>query len=748
MKLPGNAYMDHTIRKASRRIAIDLAVRRGAVGWLIGAVVGLGALVLDRLAGLALSPALFAAIVATSVLIAVSSALLRPPDRMETAVRLDRGLGLKDRLGTAEALRQGMVSGEFAELVRADAERTAAGLDVAAATPIRIGGPWPVGLALAALLAAAIAWVPPLRRSPGPEAANEALDEQRVEIAGAIDQAVAGADPDLLDETSREDIEALDALAKQLAGGDAPPKRLSEARDESAATMEAVADRLDESAQRNLEALDELTRRVTSFEPPAGASPPEELTELLDKLRRGELEEAARQAEEASALNQERSPEENRELAESLDSLARHLRRPETEEQAQQEEREKVLEALKDLGMDEAAAEQALQSEDRRALEEALAESGADPETAREMSRDIEELNQDRETREASEALREHLAEALQDAARELEGKDAAPHGEDQSGDPQPQPARQEQSQQPEQPGAAESQAQPEQGDRSDEGPQPAHDGETHQRQVQPASGESESQQERQAPRRQDGQEQEQEQRQSQPQGTQPEGTQPGRQGREDQQQPTGREGDQQQQQPTGREGDQQQQQPAGPRSLSQALRDLERVRREAQGQRALSKELQETARRLADNLTEEERQRLAAQWMQSGRGPGSQVEGLSPDRGRPPGDEALFDAREDVDLRDEDATKPGRSVARWSDPEGGPPDSGPGQAAPAAGRAAAQRARTEAEQAVERAAVPSRYHRLIRRYFNKLAEPAPPAAPAGAPPDGAHPAPGNGGTP
>ncbi len=732
--------MDRTIRKASRRIAIDLAARRGALGLLIGSGVGLGALLFDRLAGLALPASLFAAIVAAAVAVAIASALLRPLDRMEAAVRLDRGLGLKDRLGTAEALRQGLVSGEFAELVRADAVRTAAGLDVAAATPIRIGGPWPVGLALAALLAAAIAWVPPLRRAPDPEAANEALDERRHEIAGAIDQAVAGANPDLLDETSRDDIEALDALAKQLAGGDAPPKRLSEARDESAATMEAVADRLDESAQRNLEALDELTRRVTSFEPPAGAPPPEELAVLLYKLRRGDLEEAARQAEEASAPNPERSPEENRELAESLDSLARHLRRPGMEEPSQQEQHEqveRVLEALKDLGMDEAAAEQALQSEDRRALEEALAERGADPETAREMSRDIEELNQDRETREASEALREHLAEALQEAARELEGKDAAPQGEDQQ-DPQRQPGRQEQSQQPEQPGAAESHAHQEQQGRAEERQQPAHDGEAQQRQVQPDSGEAESQQEGQAPPRQDGGEQEQQERQSQPQGTPPEGTQPDRQRREDEQQ-AGREAERQQQQTAqdqeqlgrGRRG------PAGRPSLPQALRDLERVRREAQGQKALSRELQETARRLADNLTEEERQRLAAQWMQSGRAAGSQLEAVSPDRGRPPGDEALFDAREDVDLREEDASRPGRSVARWSDPEGGPPDAGPGQAAPAAGRAAAQRARMEAEQAVERAAVPSRYHRLIRRYFNKLAEPAP-----------ADPAPGNGGTP
>jgi hypothetical protein len=140
---------------------------------------------------------------------------------------------------------------------------------------------------------------------------------------------------------------------------------------------------------------------------------------------------------------------------------------------------------------------------------------------------------------------------------------------------------------------------------------------------------------------------------------------------------------------------------------------------------------------------------------MQSAGAPGSQPEGLSTAAGRPPGNESLFDGREDVDLRDENASVPERSVARWLDPEGGPPDPGPGQAAPATGRAAAQRARTEAEQAVERAAVPSRYHRLIRSYFNKLTESAPPTAPAGppaappsAPPTDDAPAPGNGGSP
>ena len=53
--------------------------------------------------------------------------------------------------------------------------------------------------------------------------------------------------------------------------------------------------------------------------------------------------------------------------------------------------------------------------------------------------------------------------------------------------------------------------------------------------------------------------------------------------------------------------------------------------------------------------------------------------------------------------------------------------------APPARGRALARKAQTEAERAVEKAVVPSRYHRYIQRYFGRLEETVEKAAGGGA---------------
>src|SRR5262249_37733463 len=160
----------------------------------------------------------------------------------------------------------------------------------------------------AALLAAGIAWVPALRRAPARGTAAQAAREQQVTIARAIAEAVANTDAAQLDEGSRDDMQALEALAKQLGGTAQSSHDLEQARGESAAKMDAVAQRLADAAQRNLDALDEVTRRVTSFEPPQsarGQGPPPELNDLLDKLRHGELEQAAQQAQETSQKRDE-----------------------------------------------------------------------------------------------------------------------------------------------------------------------------------------------------------------------------------------------------------------------------------------------------------------------------------------------------------------------------------------------------------------------------------------------------------
>jgi hypothetical protein len=84
----------------------------------------------------------------------------------------------------------------------------------------------------------------------------------------------------------------------------------------------------------------------------------------------------------------------------------------------------------------------------------------------------------------------------------------------------------------------------------------------------------------------------------------------------------------------------------------------------------------------------------------------------------QPPDGPPPFERFEDVDLRG-DGQVEGRTIAEWLGPHGAEGEPGP----PARGRALARKAQTEAERAVEKAVVPSRYHKFIQRYFGRLQE-------------------------
>src|SRR5262249_39481181 len=131
--------------------------------------------------------------------------------------------------------------------------------------------------------------------------------------------------------------------------------------------------------------------------------------------------------------------------------------------------------------------------------------------------------------------------------------------------------------------------------------------------------------------------------------------------------------------------------------SLSEAIRELERVAKSAKDRRALGKQLQDAARKLADGMSDEEKRQLAEQLAKgggSGGWPGGEAEGRGGAR-----DAARFDGHEDVDLRGRD--EPDRTVAEWIDPTGGDT---PATSAAASGPAAVRRAAQQAEQAVEKA--------------------------------------------
>lgn len=185
--------------------------------------------------------------------------------------------------------------------------------------------------------------------------------------------------------------------------------------------------------------------------------------------------------------------------------------------------------------------------------------------------------------------------------------------------------------------------------------------------------------------------------------------------------------------------------------SLLDKLRELDQRRRDAQGQQAASEDLRRRAREIADNLTDEERRRLAA-WArqyqrEQGAPPMAPDQGLarrpdSPDgssagvAGEPghapgnvdgsaaspplrPGSTEIVDARGPIDPNDPGAGAGAgdQIIAEWLS-QG---ESSPSPDARAATQQRLESARRAAERAVNEQAVNRRYHDLIQRYFRGL---------------------------
>ncbi|MHC4709458.1 MAG: hypothetical protein ACYTA3_03300 [Planctomycetota bacterium] len=681
------AAVERVIRKARRRVTADRAVHGAGWGLFIGAVAGLGVLVVDRAAG-PLVPLYTYPVLAGAGLVAfMALSLGRRPGRLATAIRLDRALRLKDRLGTAEAIRRGRARGELAlsrslrsglrphtrfvgfaadsigrcawtqtalaDLACHQAERLAESIDIRPATPIRIRRIWTVAVLLAAVLSAGVAFLPNFASDVAAATTSNTpqLAEQRSEIVGTINDALTDLDRDTLDPASQEELQALDDLARQLSGEPVTETELAEARDESAAQLEQVADRLAEQSRKNLEAVDEVTRRFQGIDVPPEAPQPVEA--LAEALREGDLEQAADRFDELMDDSESMSPDEREQLAEDLREMGDELETPPGDQELAQRA-DDIREALEDLGLDEQTARELLEQQDPQEIEQTLREQHVEPESAQQLAEDLERLQEQDQVREQADEQQRRLAEALDDAAEQLE---------------QPEPRDPDTAQPPEAPAEA-PQQQPQPPERSPDTPRET--------EPQPQPG---GEQPQETPQRQPGQPQEQpgqpqeapQQRPGEPSRPQPE-PQPAavpqqRPGPEPEQVPREMPGQTPNQTPPQQvptAGDETgEPQPERP-SVGEALRQLERMRREATENQQDSERLRQAARELADTLSEDEKRELAERWLpKPGASPSAGRTGTGLLEEQPPDGPPPFDRFEDVGGRGPDHRRLARTRRR-----------------------------------------------------------------------------------
>ncbi|MCH6551471.1 MAG: hypothetical protein IH804_05600 [Planctomycetes bacterium] len=701
--------LPHMLRRARRRRLANAAFHSAGVGLGAAAGLGLALLVLDRTVGIGARLEVYFVLLGAGLLAGLVHAALTRPAMWSVAVHLDRTLHLQDRLATAEAIRQGRIDDEgLAALARRDAQRVADSIDLRSAAPIRLTGVWAGDAALVALLWLGIAYLPVTAwaaQRPGPQVLADRdakLQEQRSRLVESITETIAQLDDDVVDEATREQLDALERLATQL---DHTPTQsdLAEVRDESAARLDEVAERLSDRAERDLAGIDEVTRRFQGIDAP---STPPGSRELTSALRSGDFDEAAEQLEELLDDAGELTDGQRRELAQHLRTLSERLERAsEAANQDTTERREQLEQALRDQGVEEPQIKRILDGEPQGEgeIERDLQRRNVDDDIARQLARDIERLNEDLNRDEQADRDTEAVADALDRAARDVQSPPEQERPED---GPPPSPQRRPEPDAPtdstadQNDGSSPAPEQPDDGAGSPQrppGPQEQPDAPA---QRPPTSG------------REPGE----------PQPGSPETPVPPR--NDDQNPPSsGRAGEEPVPGETsppsgthdaaGAEAPERQPQAGPDRSPAQTLRELAERRRSGEERHRTAERLRRLARELSEDLTDRERQRWAQSWQRQSTG------GLRPDPiGAADPQLAVHDV-ESVDLRGDEAAD--RLITEWFGRESG--EGAPGRTDRGEARRLIRRAREGAQRAVNESGVPSRYHDLIRRYFGRLEE-------------------------
>ncbi len=779
------------------------AVHRAGLGLMSASGLALAALIGERAAGLGWPWWIYAIAIGSGVLLGALSAVMVPPRRFDMAVKLDRTLGLRDRIASAEIVRHDASrAGVFGPLVEQDAQRVAQRVDVRAATPIRITRVWFGAAGAALLLVIGMALMPTVDWSSQssdtttPVAMHTPGTVQQQElIAQEIERAVAGVDTEEpLDPDLQQELNRLNELAEQLSADTATPAELSAVRDDAAATLNDVADRIANDAQRDLEATEAVAERFSGLE---AAEAPMTAQEFAQALRNGEFGDAASLFEDLMRDAESLAPAEREALADGLRDLGDQLTQP-TEPTVDDapDDLEALRSALQDLGLDDRQIDELLNEEASRAeIEELLRQHDLEDDIARDLTDDVRDAAEQQAADRQAEQTAHDLSDAIDRAADEIDPTPPAeqPQTPDEQTPDQPDsdPAQTQRPQaesvspdndgQGEQPGA-------EQPGAANEGSEEAMDQREATGDEQRQSGDDQTgepgDQQQQPSRERTGEPGEEEQQQQRPGGErtgktgeeqQSESEQPGSGNERQQRQPggeqTGAPPDTEQLSdppldPTGAPPDPGQPDPANPGNrgdqgdpgdpgdpterapqpsegspidpgdgatqpgapesgdrqptVEELLDELNKRQRQGRDRARDSEEIREAARRIAEQMTDQEKRELAERWMLSPDeedAPGSSSEGINrrdPDSGDRP-----FTETEQVDLRGNDDEPGQHTIAEWIDDE---PAEGDRRRTTRSSKIA-RSAQTAAERAVDEAVVPRRYHELIQRYFQRIPE-------------------------
>lgn len=377
MKRP-TSQLDQLIARTQRRLLIADAVRLSGRYLMGSAALALGLTLFDRFVVPGLAWWMIAIVALSGLPVACAIAWKRRGPGLSAAARLDDGLRLKDRLGTAVALSLDVSTDQdsgMGRLVQEDAERLAAGIDPRSAAQIEWPMSWGAALLAALCCVPLLLFVKPRNVFAGPDPTPEqvaALDARQQAAQAIRERAEQLRQGEVNDKESQEQadsqarqqaLDTLDRLAKQF---DAPPP--TEAPDGSitpgshgsdaelsSAAHQAIelADRLDQQSQIDREAQKRAIEGLSGIEPPmTSPTTPGSVDEFARSLRQGDLAAAQQWLDDLADRLKSVPPEERKALANSLRQTAEQIRQAaDKQDQPATSQSDAAEQRLDDLGL-------------------------------------------------------------------------------------------------------------------------------------------------------------------------------------------------------------------------------------------------------------------------------------------------------------------------------------------------------------------------------------------------------------
>jgi hypothetical protein len=336
------------------------------------------------------------------------------PTLMQATMEIDRRYGLKERLSSALAIQTTESDSPLAVALQADALKKAETLDLRDNFPIRVTRPalWP--LLPAACLA--IFWFAP---NPISEAQQQALQNSQTSATQ-----VKNATNPLLEQLRKKRMEAEEKgltetaeLFKQLESElDELQKKGTLEKSDVLSKLNDLKEKMEER-RKEVGAGENLQKNLDKLKDLADG-PAEELAKAMEK---GDFDTAKEQVEQLrdKLLKDQLTPEEKQKLTEQLEQMEKALKEASEKNEAQKQELEKKLEAAKNAGDSQQAAEL------QRELDK-LESSNAQMEKLQEIAQQLANAKESMQSGQTSEAANQlqQLSEQLQELSEQAQESD------------------------------------------------------------------------------------------------------------------------------------------------------------------------------------------------------------------------------------------------------------------------------------------------------------------------------------